>query len=130
MSNILGNDALLQERRLVPTASGDITLVSGAENLEQALKHRIRSAIGSLKYHLEYGSDIPSMISKPNTDILRSMIYVEIAKICEAEPRIERIVKLEVSELNSNSIVIELEARVIDRSNPRNLLLRLEVNFG
>lgn len=130
MSKILGNDALLQDRRLVPTASGDIALVSGPANLEQALKHRIRTAIGGHKYHLEYGSNIPDMISKPNTDILRSMIYVEIAKICDAEPRVDRIVKLEISELNPKSIVIDLEARVIDRSNPRNLLLRMEVNIG
>jgi phage baseplate assembly protein W len=123
--DILGVDIRLEDGALLVNSTGDIQWIKDIENLEQALRHRIHTRIGSLRYHPEYGSNIPAMVSRPNTDVLRGMMYVEIVKICEDEPRIDKILNLTVTAPTESEVVIELEVTVINTSTPLNLILKV-----
>lgn len=57
----LGTDVALVDGRL-DVSGGDVALVSGLENLRQALRHRVLVARGSLLFHLDYGSFVPVIL--------------------------------------------------------------------
>lgn len=129
-NNSLGTDVLLEAGGFVFTPSGDIVLVTGIDNLIQALKGRIYTKIGELIFHPDYGSNLPDMVSRPNTDILRAAIYIELARICDNEPRVERINHLTVTKIREKTLEIQLDVAVVERNTEENILLRLEVEVG
>jgi len=124
---LLGVDILLNNGDFQVNQAGDLSWTAGLDNLEQALVHRIRTVIGALIWHPEYGTIIQNLISKPNTDVLRSIISIELLRTLSEEPRIERINNLEVKELYTDTIVISLEIIPISSDKPENLLLRIKL---
>ena len=124
---LLGVDILLNNGDFQANQAGDLSWTAGLDNLEQALVHRIRTVIGALIWHPEYGTIIQNLISKPNTDVLRSIISIELLRTLSEEPRIERINNLEVKELYTDTIVISLEIIPISSDKPENLLLRIKI---
>jgi len=124
---LLGVDILLNNGDFQANQAGDLSWTAGLDNLEQALVHRIRTVIGALIWHPEYGTIIQNLISKPNTDVLRSIISIELLRTLSEEPRIERINNLEVKELYTDTIVISLEIIPISSDKPENLLLRIKL---
>jgi len=124
---LLGVDILLNNGDFQVNQAGDLTWIAGLDNLEQALVHRIRTVIGALIWHPEYGTIIQNLISKPNTDVLRTIIAIELLRTLSEEPRIERINNLEVKELYTDTIVISLEIIPISSDKPENLLLRIKL---
>jgi len=124
---ILGTDILLDNGDFQINQSGDLMWITGLDNLEQALIHRIRTVIGALIWHPEYGTIIQNLISKPNTEVLRTLIAMELLRTLSEEPRIERINNLEVKELYVDTIVVSLEIIPISSDKPENLLLRIKI---
>jgi phage baseplate assembly protein W len=124
---LLGVDILLNNGDFQVNQAGDLSWTAGLDNLEQALVHRIRTVIGALIWHPEYGTIIQNLISKPNTDVLRTIIAIELLRTLSEEPRIERINNLEVKELYTDTIVISLEIIPISSDKPENLLLRIKL---
>lgn len=125
-NEILGVDILLDGDFQV-NQTGDLYWIAGLNNLEQALVHRIRTILGSLIWHPEYGTIIQNLISKPNTDVLRSIITIELLRTLSEEPRIAKINNLEVKELYIDTILISLEIIPISSDKPENLLLRIKI---
>lgn len=126
-NEILGVDILLNNGDFQVNQAGDLYWSSGLNNLEQALIHRIRTVLGALIWHPEYGTIIQNLISKPNTDVLRSIISIELLRTLSQEPRIEKINNLEVKELYIDTVIISLEIIPISSDKPENLLLRIRI---
>lgn len=124
---LLGVDILLNNGDFQANQAGDLTWIAGLDNLEQALVNRIKTVIGALIWHPEYGTIIQNLISKPNTDVLRTIIAIELLRTLSEEPRIDRINNLEVKELYTDTIVISLEIIPISSDKPENLLLRIKI---
>lgn len=57
----LGTDIELSGGQLL-VADGDLAVVSGLDNLRQALRHRVMVARGSLLFHRDYGSFVPALL--------------------------------------------------------------------
>lgn len=71
--------------------NGDIAVVSGLDNLRQALTHRVETDAGELVFHLEYGSTIRRLlgaVSGPTTAQLAAQ-YAKSA--VAADPRVQQV---------------------------------------
>ncbi len=126
MNRNLGIDVKLQEQRLIPSQNGDLQWVGDLANLEQSLRNRIRTAIGNLPFHPEYGSEIPLMLSRPNTAVLLGRIYTALGSVFMAEPRVKKVTHLSVIRKSSNTIEISATILPITETVERNILLEIE----
>jgi hypothetical protein len=76
----------------------DVKTISGIDNLEQAILHRLRTRKGELKDlgHPNYGCEIYSMIGEPNNETTRGLLRLMVIDALRQEPRIDEIVDVEV----------------------------------
>lgn len=87
-SRVFGVDVLLQAGRLVAGPTGDLALVAGRANLEQAIDNRIETPLGDLVWHQQYGCGIHKLKGRGGDvgAVTLSAKYVEAALV--DDPRI------------------------------------------
>jgi phage baseplate assembly protein W len=88
-------------RRRVPNKPGtleDMDVVSGRENLSQAIMMRLLTPRGELSAlgHPEYGSRLYELIGRQNTETTRNLVKLYILESLQMEPRIEETVEAAV----------------------------------
>lgn len=125
MNRHLGIDVKLSIKSLNVTPSGDIDWVGDVENLKQAIVHRIRTEIGALRWHPEYGGNVVDSVSRPNTDVLRGKVQEEIYRLLDSEPRVSSVKTLQVQTTGNNTIEIELVFIPISQNTEENILLEV-----
>ena len=81
-------------RRPAPGAASevaDLAVVSGRENLAQALILRLLTPRGSLSAlgHAEYGSQLHTLIGRGKTEELRKLCRAYVLEVVAQEPRVE-----------------------------------------
>lgn len=88
---VFGTDIKLNKGQLA-TANGDLDIVSGRDNLKQALGNRIKTERGDLLMHQDYGSLHPRLIGAVNgpTSGLLAAQYVKAA--VQADPRVQSVI--------------------------------------
>ena len=93
----LGTDILVDGvRGIVLNEDGQVSTVSGLENVKQALNHRLRTQLGSLIQHSDtYG--LPSIIGAPGVGLSVSYVRISIANTLIHDPRVARVVRVNVS---------------------------------
>lgn len=64
--HVYERDIAMEERRMTTTATGDLQIVTGADNLRQQLKHRIVTPMGQARRHAEYGCKAWRLVGKVN----------------------------------------------------------------
>lgn len=76
----------------------DVGLVSGTENLGQAVLLRLLTPRGELSElaHPEYGSRLHELVGRPNTPTTRNLMKLFILESLKQEPRIEEVKKVSV----------------------------------
>jgi len=86
-----------------PTPSGrgeavDFGLVSGRENLCQAIMIRLLTPRGELEAlgHADFGSRVHELIGEGNTETNRNRLKLFILEALKREPRVEKVVELKV----------------------------------
>lgn len=87
---VFGVDVRLDRGRLA-TASGDFDIVSGRDNLRQALQNVIETDRGELLFHTGYGSKVRRLlgtVSGPTSALLAAQ-YAKAAVI--ADPRVQSV---------------------------------------
>ena len=101
------------------TSSGDIRIVSGPENLGQAIINRIKTITGELEElgHAEYGSTIYDFIGRQNNQITRDRLKIMIKNCLLMERRIKEINRITI---RSFSYIISNQNR---ESSEKNYLL-------
>ena len=85
----------------VPNKKGmflDLGLVTGMDNLGQAIIIRLLTPRGELSAlaHPDYGSRLHELIGRENTETTRNLAKLYILESLKMEPRIEKIIKLEI----------------------------------
>lgn len=68
--DLLGVDADLSGGDLHATTGGDIAVVAGVPNLQQALRHRLKTLKTELVYHPEYGSYVTLALGMKATPVI------------------------------------------------------------
>jgi phage baseplate assembly protein W len=77
----------------------DLSVSSDLDNLRQAIEIRLLTPRGELAPlgHAEYGSRLPDLIGRPNTDTNRNLAKLYVIEALKQERRIEKIVTVEVT---------------------------------
>lgn len=94
-ADILLVDCYLPKGRLtVDSATGDLSVVSGRENLRQAIKHRIETDPGELIFHPEYGCKLQRRRGSKNNAVALLIGRMDVQDALEQETRLKRINKI------------------------------------
>ena len=103
----------------------DYGLRSGNDNLAQAITLRLLTPKGELTPlgHPEYGSRLPELIGQGRTETTRNLAKLYVIEALKQEPRIARILSVDVTDHAGDRHRINLSLRVdpIDGSGPIDL---------
>lgn len=77
---------------VLSAVGGDFALVSGAENLVQALSLRLKTPRGELTYHMRYGCHAVLAIGLPTVPFASLMAAAWVYEALREEPRLARVV--------------------------------------
>lgn len=104
--------------------SGDLSVVQGVPNLQQALLHRLMTRKGELPHHPEYGSNLPLHIGQVLDDTRVNFIRLEVLQTLLSDPRIREIQQLAV-QTDADAVNIEGSLGVIGQNDsvPLNLVI-------
>lgn len=103
----------------------DLDLVSGRDNLAQAISIRLLTQKGELAAlaHPDFGSRLPELIGQPLTDTTRNLAKLYVIESLKQEKRIESILDVSVTSQPWSVHQMNLSIRVkpVDDSEPLDL---------
>lgn len=119
-----GSDLLLSHGHLQVTGEGDLALTRGADNLIQALSHRIKTLLGELAYHPRYGCNVTLALGLPTAPFSSLMAAAWVNEALKAEPRVFQIhyVKADVA---GDTIRVAAKITLVGDNSPTDLNLVL-----
>lgn len=120
-------DALLTDLRLellhhrfravyaAGSAGRDFTLVSGRENLGQALTIRLLTPRGELAAlgHPDYGSRLHELVGQPASGTRRNLAKLYVVDALRGEPRVASVAGVDVRAVDGAPDCIDVTARVV-----------------
>ena len=88
---------------------GDINLVSGTNNLAQAVCNRLNSNLNTYEiFYTEYGGNLLEWLGEQNNSNIQEYIRIEIESILMQDPRITSI-EATVTKEDSKTVLIDLK---------------------
>ena len=104
--------------------SGDVRVVQGVPNLQQALLYRLLTRKGELPHHPEYGSNLQLHVGKVLDDTRVNLIRLEVMQTLLADPRVKEVQYLQV-QTDADAVNIDGSLGVIGQSDsvPLNLVI-------
>lgn len=92
----------------------DLALVSGRENLGQAIMIRLLTPRGELAdlAHPDFGSRLHELIGRANTDTVRDLAKLYVLESLQAEPRVGEIVEVTVTPVTGQPDRFDILVRV------------------
>jgi phage baseplate assembly protein W len=72
----------------INVANGDYLQIGGGPNLKQALSHRLKTAVGELLAHPDYGCNAHAMLGMKNMPVVVLMVGGYVRRALQAEPRV------------------------------------------
>ncbi len=104
------------ERRLPAGRGGtrDLRLLSGRDNLRQAILMRLLTPMGELAGlgHADYGSRLHELVGQVNTDTTRNLMRLYIIESVQKEARVEKIKMLTVKPVPHQRSMVSVELEV------------------
>jgi len=97
---------------------------TGLDNLKQAVINRIRTQIGELTLHPDYGSSLPSLIGTNANDFTTQLAKQHIREALLQEPRISSIDDVEVTFADNlkTTLTCEITVTPIDSFESLNIV--------
>jgi phage baseplate assembly protein W len=106
--------------------AGDLQVVSGRENLGQALMQRLMTRKGELSDlgHPEYGSRLHDLVGRPNNQATRDLVRLYAKECVMQEPRVRDIVDIKVSPVSGDpyAVILDITVVPIKSTIPMNLV--------
>ena len=92
----------------------DLSVSSDLDNLRQAIEIRLLTPRGELAPlgHAEYGSRLPDLIGRPNTETNRNLAKLYVIEALKQERRIEKIVTVDVTPASGERHLIRIFLQV------------------
>ncbi len=81
----------------LPAKTGDFDVVSGLENLRQAIFHRLLTEPGTLIHRPQYGVGIKQWQNAPNSLANQMALASRIEEQCLQDPRVESVERVQVT---------------------------------
>ena len=111
---------------LMVSKAGDLQLVSGRENLGQAIMHRLLTRQGELAElgHPRYGSRLHELIGHPNTERTRELVRLYAKECVLQERRVKEIAGIKVTAYagDPHAVVLDITVIPIKSNIPMNLV--------
>ncbi len=130
---LFGDDLKLYDRGeaydLRSESAGDLGLVRGNENIEQALKLRLRVRRGELAPlgWPVYGSRLHELIGEPNTSRTHVRLMAYARSAIEADPRVAEVSEISALPEERSTIRLTMEMRLIGEPNPLNMVFDFDL---
>lgn len=86
-----GTDLALPHGQLAVTATGDLLLLTGRDNVVQAIAHRIKCLRGEMDYHPRYGCQVTLALGLPTRPFASMMASTWVHEALREETRIAAI---------------------------------------
>jgi phage baseplate assembly protein W len=104
----------------------DLETIEGVGNLQQALLLRFLTHVGDMAVlgHADYGSRLFELIGESNNDTNRSLAKLYTLEALQAEPRIQQVLSLDVTQnpFDRTRVDIQVSVQAIESSTPVNLV--------
>ena len=104
----------------------DFAVISGSENIAQALLLRFLTVEGELARlgHPDYGSRLSELIGKLNTETNRNLAKLHVLRALSREPRVQAVLSASVTQAPSDRsrVDIALSLKIIGSDTPLNLV--------
>jgi phage baseplate assembly protein W len=114
--------------------SGDLEIVSGFDNLRQAIIMRLSISKGELEDlgHPTYGSRLFELFGQPNCERTREEIKRIVVECLNQEPRIKEILSVSTRVMPSDpdSLEIEISVLPIGGNVPLNIIYPFNLEVG
>jgi len=93
----------------------DVALASDLDNLRQAIEIRLLTPKGELAPlgHADYGSRLPDLIGRPNTETTRNLAKLYVIEALKQERRIKDIVAVNVTAVAGQRHLIRIYLQVL-----------------
>ena len=99
------------------TSDGDIGLVSELDNAEQAIRNRLLTRLGTYPtIDSDYGSELHNVLGEKINSQTLSELRVYIENCMLEEPRVYRILNLDIKQEGHDSIHLQLQLQLVDGS--------------
>ena len=134
-SRLFGSDLQIGERAAgldLLTASGDLAVAAGNDNIVQALALRLRVRQGELARlgWADYGSRLHELIGEPNNTRTHVKLMAFARTAIEQDPRVAEVSAIESKILpgEGNVVRLLLEISLIEAPDPLNLVFDVKLN--
>lgn len=109
---------------------GDINLVSGEFNLQQAIVNRLKCPYDFYQeFYPVYGGNLMDEMGELNNSSAHEYLRIEIESILQQEPRIKELT-CTVNKTDSNTVEVNLKIRTIDNDEFVELNLVISKDTG
>lgn len=99
------------------TSDGDIGLVSELDNAEQAIRNRLLTRLGTYPtIDSDYGSEIHNVLGEKINSQTLSELRVYIENCMLEEPRVYRILNLDIKQEGHDVLHLQLQLQLVDGS--------------
>ncbi|MDZ8055389.1 MAG: GPW/gp25 family protein [Aulosira sp. ZfuVER01] len=107
------HDLLIKVRQ--QTQQVDLDLLSGAENLIQALLLRFLTPVGELALlgHPDYGSRLFELLGERNTETNRNRAKLFVLQALAQEPRVKQVISVKVTQNRSRPTQMDIQVSLI-----------------
>ena len=124
----------LATRRRQGAQGEDLDILSGADNLVQALLMRFLTPQGELEAlgHPDYGSRLFDLIGELNNDTTRNRAKLYVLQALGAEPRVKEVLSVRVTQNRASptQMDINIYLRAVDSDTPLNLVFPFFLERG
>lgn len=123
----MGKDVLMNigiDDDVLISSTSDFKIAEGTANIAQAIINRLRTNVGELNLHPDYGCRLNTLIGTVANDFTLNLARQHIREALLQEPRIKTIDRIKTEFTNSTRNVIQCEIQVtpIDSEEPLNLI--------
>jgi phage baseplate assembly protein W len=130
-----GNDLFTIERPKTGTGKlVDLALLSGTDNLKQALLLRFLTPMGELAQlgHPDYGSRLSELIGQLNNQANRNLAKMYVLQALAGEPRVQQVLNVTVTQNGAHreQMDISVSLQAINATTPLNFVFPFFLQGG
>lgn len=97
----------------IQTATGDLDVITGLDNLKESIYRRIITTQGSVIHRPEYGCSIKKWIGSLNSIDNQRSLAIKVKEQLEQDPRIELVTGVSFKIDDNNPDRVELKCRIV-----------------
>lgn len=100
----------------ISTDGSGISTVDGKANLSQAISLRLTTPVGSLPFHVNFGSGLSQLLGRSNSPGIEQIGKMYVGQALMREPRIEYVESIEITG-SLDTVVVRLSVYSIGGEN-------------